>query len=211
MRSIFLVLISVALLFSCSNSSTEKQADDSDSAQSADDQKSGVRTVADAVNDLRIILESGNKTEIAALFPWPLADSVMPVYLDDSVFKKNYTAAGDKLTQNMFIRYYDTISKFTNLADIIEGFKYLPVDSLKYKNELNKEFRDNKEPCTRYYNIRIEEEEVTLTYGTNFNNDYKDPKGKTDDEDVSGCEFASIWMFKFDGNKLKFYRYAAAG
>ena len=143
---------------------------------------------------------------------FPLEDTVMNIYLDDSMFQKSYQAAGSKLTRELFRKYYDTIYKFTYLDQVSQIFRHIPLDSLKSKNEVTKEYKDKNEPCTRYYTIHKEQDEVTLTYGTNSNIDYVDKKGKSPDHaDVAGCEYSVFWIFKFDGNKLRLVRQTAAG
>lgn len=210
MRLNFLALLLAGFIFSCNNANNDKQADGVDSNQKAG--TTSPRTIADAINDLKTTLESNNRSNIADLFEFPMADTVMAVYLDDSVFKKSYRAAGDRLTKSLFLQYFDTISRSSNLSDIAEGFKYLPVDSLRYTNELFKEFKEKKEPCTRSYSIEVENDEVKITYATNPNDLFVVPKGSEDDDQFySGCEYASSWIFRFDGNKLKFVRQVAAG
>lgn len=210
MRLFFLTLVLTGLIFSCNNASNDKQADGADSTQNAG--TTSPRTIADAINDLKTTLESKNRSNIADLFEFPMADTVMAVYLDDSVFKKSYRAAGDRLTKSLFLQYFDTISRSSNLSDITEGFKYLPVDSLRYTNKLIKEFKDKNEPCTRYYSIEVQNDEVRIVYGTNRNDLFTVPKGSEDDDRYfSGCEYGSFWLFRFDGNNLKFVQQVAAG
>src|SRR5688572_27814422 len=129
MRSISLVL--TIFLFACKNSGSDKNAGGGDSAQAAI--KTNVR-IFDAIADLRSTLESRNPHKIAALMDFPLANTVLGVYLDDSVFQESYKAEGDLLTRALFLKYYDTISSFTDLEVVTEVFKLVPLDSLKYKN-----------------------------------------------------------------------------
>jgi hypothetical protein len=209
MRSISLDFVFAIFLFSCKNSGNDKKADGVDSTQAAD--KAGPRTITDAIVELKTILESRNPQNIAALMDFPLADTVMNMYLDDSVFQKSYQAAGNKLTKALFLKYYDTISKFTYLDQVTEIFKLVPLDSLKYKNELTKEFRDKNDPCLRFYEIEIDQDNVRLSYGTNRNEEYKGKSPEQEETDLAGCEYQVYWIFRFDGNKLKLLHQGAAG
>jgi hypothetical protein len=210
MRLHFLILILAVFIFSCNNAGNDKQAGGNDSTQNAG--TANPRTVADAINDLKTILESKNRSNIADLFEFPIPDSIMFVYLDDSVFQKSYRAAGERLTKSLFLQYFDTISRYTNLSDITEGFKYLPVDSLRYTDSLTREFKDKKDPCTRFYSIEVANDLIRIGYGTHQNDLFIVPKGsKDDDRYFSGCEYDSFWLFRFDGNQLKFVARAAAG
>lgn len=209
MRPIYFLFAVAVVLFSCNNSGGDKQAGDADSSQAGPAPGgAGSKTVVDAVNDLKSVLESKDKNSIANLFQYPLADTVLPVYIDDSVFKKNYTSAGDKLTRSMFISYYDAISKDTYLDKITEIFKYLSVDSLQYNNTLHIEFTKAGEDCNQYYEIANNDGVVTLTYG--LNGHQPDSKASAEEQEI-GCEFASFWIFRFEGGKLHFVRQASAG
>jgi hypothetical protein len=213
MRSISLALLVTAILFSCNSSDSDKKPDGSDSPNAVNPSgNTGPRTITDAILDLKTILESKNRNSIAELMDFPLEDTVMNVYIDDSVFQKSYKAAGNKLSKPLFMQYYDTISKFTYLDQVTEIFKLVPLDSLKYKNELTKEFKDKNEPCMKKYKIEVEQDIVRLVYGTDTNDEYV-KKGIAQDEESedAGCEYSVFWIFRFDGNKLKLLHQGAAG
>jgi hypothetical protein len=208
MRSISLVLVVTILLFSCKNSGSDKNADGVDSTQAAN--KTNVR-IFDAIADLRLTLESRNPHKIAALMDFPLANTVLGVYLDDSTFQESYKAEGDLLTKALFLKYYDTISRFTDLEVVTEVFKLVPLDSLKYKNELRKEVVDKNEPCMHFYEISIDGDNVRLSYGLNRNDAYKGKSPEEEESDQAGCEYGVYWIFRLDGNKWKLVQQAAAG
>lgn len=208
MKAIPLALVLAVFLFSCNNG-TDKQADGSNSAQTAN---TGKRSINDALVDLKATLESRDPNKIAGLMDFPVPDTVMNVYLDDSAFQKEYKSWGEKLSRPLFLKYYDTISKFTYLDKITAIFKYIPLDSLKNRSEFTVPIETNaKEPCAGNYRITIEGNEVTLTYGTNINPDYEGDVKGTDEVEDGGCEYALIWMFRFDGNSLRLLRQAEAG
>lgn len=209
MRLHFPALVLAVIIFSCNNANTDKQ----NSADTTQNKTETSRTISDAISELKTTLESNDRDKIAGLFTFPIPDTIMAVYLDDSVFKKNYTAAGDQLTKNMFLTYYDTIARYTNLRDIIVALKSLPVDSLRYLGKIETDISAKREPCVAFCSIEVNGNDVTLKYSTIANDEYVKPKGSSEDDEseVAGCEYASFFMFVFDGNKLRFVRYAAAG
>lgn len=206
MKPLFLALFIAGFLISCNNAGTDKQADGADSTQN-EEAPSPRRALVDAVNELKATLQSNDKNRVAELFEFPIADTIMGVYLDDSVFMKIYRSSGDRLTKPVFLKYYDTISRVTNLADIIELFEHIPVDSLLYKDEFEKVIVNKKEPCALVYGIMVEGESVTFRFGTIRNINYDSPN----EDETDGCEYSSMWMFRFDGKKLRYERTAVAG
>lgn len=210
MRSISLALV-IAFLLSCNSSNSDKHADGADSANVVT-ATTGPRTITDAIFDLKTILESKNRNKIADLMDFPLEDTVMNVYLDDSVFQKRYKAEGNRLSKPLFMQYYDTISKFTYLDKVTEIFNLVPLDSLKHINELEKEFKDRNDPCIKYYKIEIEQDIVRLQYGSHNNNEYSKKGAASDNENIyAGCQYVVFWVFRFDGNKLKLLSQGTAG
>jgi hypothetical protein len=213
MRSISLALVLTAFLFSCNSSNNDRKADGPDSTQAADKGAEVSRTMTDAVNDLKAILESNDKERIAALIDFPVADTVMGIYLDDSTFQETYKANGNKLTRSMFMNYFDPIQRHTYLDQITRVFEYVPIDSLRYTKELSREIKNKNEPCASHYHIAVEGDIVTLSYVLD-DNDLYIKKGTKEEQEAfedAGCEYGVYWIFRFDGNKFRLVQYAAAG
>jgi hypothetical protein len=164
------------------------------------------------VNKLKIILASGDSNKIADLFPFPLADSVMPVYTDDSAYNRDYKKNGDRVTRDMFLKYYPIISQRLQVDKMNELFKYIKTELLLRNYKLGYDIKTKKEPCYPYYNIEVDSSNmVTFTTGTNSNPDYKGSTAAADEDVSDGCEYAVFWTFMFDGRKLVFVRETAAG
>jgi hypothetical protein len=176
MKPLLLGLIIAGFIFSCKNSKSDKKAEGSDLKDSTAAGTSPRRAMIIAINDLKAALESKDKNRIAGYFDFPIPDTVMSLYLDDSTFMEIYRSSGDQLTRKVFLEYYDTISRFTSLTDIMDLFEYVPVDSLLYKDDLEKEVVNKKEPCIPYHGISVEGESVTFRVGTYSNKDYESPK-----------------------------------
>lgn len=162
-----------------------------------------------AILDLKSRLETQNPNSIADLLPFPLEDTVMNVMVDNADFQQAYTAAGNKLTRCLFIKYYYEISKDTYLDEIANIFRLLPVDSLLYKNSLSKTVRQKDKPCSKFYSIEIQGDFVRLIYRTNVNDEYA-AKDKSE-QDYAGCEYAVFWIFRLQGERLQLFRQTAAG
>jgi hypothetical protein len=213
MKPFFLALFIVTSLFSCKNAGNDKKTEEPDSAQAA-----GTAALVDsaklimnnAILELRSKLESQNRNRIAELMDFPLADTIMNVHVDDAGFLESYRTAGNKLSKAMFIKYYSDIAKDTYLDEITKIFSQVPMDSLAYTNELDKEVKQEMEPCTKFYSIEVQQNYVRLTYRTHANKEYV-PKETQDTPDTAGCEYAVSWIFRLEGDKLRLFRQGAAG
>ena len=211
MRYIFFLLIVAGSLISCNNTNSDKPADNPDSSQPERTVPASSRAALfAALKDLQATLESNDKNKVAALFSFPLTDSVMATHLDDSVFQKKYRDAGDQLTKQLFLEYYEPIVKYTNLDYITSLFKYLPIDSLGSSDEMEKYIKSKTNPCAEHYRIELDGDMVRLISGSVENDEYRASKLASEDEST-GCEYSVVWMFRMEGSKLKFERYAAAG
>lgn len=218
MKPILATLALAAMLFSCNNSASEKKAADADTSANATaatttaEKYAPSPAVLNALNNLKAVLVTRNKSSIADLFEFPMAAAVFRPYIDDSTFSEKYQAAGELLTKNLFLEYYDKIAKYSNLEDIIYGLEVLNVDSLRHTNEISKIFATKNEPCAFVYTITVEDEKVEMRFSINPNTNYVPSKKATDEEtDDTGCEYSSVWEFMFDGQRLKFLHQAAAG
>lgn len=167
------------------------------------------------LKEMHRLLASRDKGEIAKIFSFPVPDSVMGVYIDDSVFTAKYKESGQLLTAAMFEEYFDKISSRVNLQELDSLFANLDVDRLMRTNGLEAHADTESEPCTRMYRIAIgQDSTVELAYGvSSVNADYK-PKTKKEAQDMAEedglCEHLTFWRFFFDGQKLHLVREDAA-
>ena len=214
MKLTILILTSLVFCISCNNSNANKSFfDNASTKEKTDASKSQRELLIEELKKLKVVIASNNKETIAQLFPFPLADTTLGIYIDDSTYFKEFRKNGGKTTKAMFLKYFQQIYQDMQLDQISELFKYLNLDSLSQKDTLQYEVRSEKEPCYKFYHVYIAKDTVTLEFGTNTNKDYVDSSIKTEDDEGSGdeCEFASIWTFKFDGLKLHFVMLVAAG
>jgi len=127
---------------SCNDSNSDIQAVENDTTQS----NTGKPSLSAALDKLRLTLQAGQKEDIVDLISFPLTESQMDLYVDDSLFQQDFVAAGNKLTRDLFLKHYDKIAKFTYLDEIGNVFSHLSIDSLAHNSEIKKEYKDKEEP-----------------------------------------------------------------
>src|SRR5258706_4838773 len=165
------------------------------------------------LTNLEATLKSNNKKNIEQLFTFPLYDSAFDIYINDSAYQMESEKNGSKITEAIFSKYFSQISGELEFKRLKEVFKYLSVDSLIQKDSFEFEVRSKKEPCYRFYDSYINKDTITLVFGTNTNEAYVDESKKTDEDEGFGdeCEYASTWIFRFDGKRLYLIRHLVAG
>lgn len=205
MKPVAQALLLASFLFSCNDSNSDTQAVENDTTQS----NTGKPSLSAALDKLRLTLQAGQKEDIVDLISFPLTESQMDLYVDDSLFQQDFVAAGNKLTRDLFLKHYDKIAKFTYLDEIGNVFSHLSIDSLAHNSEIKKEYKDKEEPCTKYYSLAVDNNLVTLKFGTNPNQEFISKEGDTDA--IAGCEYAVFWTFRYEDGKLRFVKQAAAG
>ena len=214
MRSISFILI-LAIFISCKNSNNTKSSSDTSTEKKGAVTTSGANrpVLIQELQRIKAAFASGDKERIAEIFPFPVSDSALPVIPFDSTYMKELNDNGEEITRAMFIKYFDESYKYLQMEEINELFKYLNVDELNHKDSLGFEVKTTKEPCFKYYAVYIDEDSVSLIFGTLTNSAYVDPDKKSqDDEDLNdACEFTSAWTFQFDGKRLRFDRISLAG
>lgn len=165
------------------------------------------------LKSLNLVLSSKDKYQIQPIFNFPLADSAVEFYSEDESFNKDKIASNGLVTDQLFLRHFDIIYRELQIDELQDLFSYLNVDSLREKDKLEYELKNEKQPCSKFYSIGIAGDEVTLHFRTYINTELLD-KFKGNDDDVVGdtcSEFSAIWLFKITGQKLSFIRRMTAG
>jgi hypothetical protein len=216
MRLTFIILTVLALLTSCNSADTTKVANDTPTAKQIDTTaiKSKRELLIEELKRLKAILASKDKNKIANIFQFPLFDTAVGIYIDDSTFNAQLEKNGGKTTKAMFLRYFPQISESIQVDQINQLFKRLNLDSLERKDTLEHEDLIKTEPCYQFYNVRVEQDLVTVTVGTNSNKDYKSKLVSEDEipeNSSETCEHMLWWVFRFDGEKLHFKEISGAG
>lgn len=156
-------------------------------------------------------LASGDKRKIAQIFQFPVPDSLLTYYGNDTAFNEARARDGDATTAAVFNQYYQEISSELDFKEFSRVFKRLKVDRLLTRDSIEYDAIIKKEPCYNFYRIQIEGDSLVLiTYGVNHQENYSGPETKDPDFDISVCEHDTFWDFVFDGHRLRFIRNSGA-
>lgn len=137
---------------------------------------------------LKAIFASGDRNKIEQLTHLHLIGDSLRIAVNDSTY------------------YPGGISELNNL------FKFLQLDSLNLQNEIQFDQIIPSKPCYKFYTIHIEDTTVSLVTGSNTNIDFTGPKKKHDPvKSGEECEWSLYWVFRWNGKKLLFQRFDAAG
>ena len=204
-----------ALVLSCSNTDTTQVTNDTTHQQSdTTTTKSERQILIEELKRLQTVFASNDKEKIADLFSFPLSNETVGIYIDDSTFNAQLDKNRNKVTRPMFIRFYRDISESLQIEQLNQLFKKLNVDRLSHVDTLEHEAIINSEPCYHYYGVTIEKKLLTLTVGTNSNEDYKSEAVSEDEIPKNSsefCEHVLWWVFRFDGKKLHLKNISGAG
>lgn len=163
---------------------------------------------------LQRAVASNNKEKIADIFPFPLPEEALSIYTDDTTYYNKLKLNGGTITRQMFLKYFKEVSENIWLDQMNNLFKCINLDSLVYKDILEKEAYIETEPCYYSYQAEIIEDSIILSLAMNSNKSYKSSKQNTEDdipENASEiCEHVIWWIFRFDGTKLHFKRITGA-
>jgi hypothetical protein len=205
------------MLLSCNNSDITKGANNKATENQRSDTsstKTQRQLLIEELKRLQAVFASKDKNRITDVFPFPLSDSSVSIYIDDSAFDHQYKKNGNMVTKAMFVRFYKPISESLQIDQVKQLFKNLKVDDLQIKDTLEYNAIIKTEPCYHFYGIGIEDNLVTLTLGTNSNENYES-KSMSEDETPENssefCEHVLWWVFRFDGKKLHLVKIHGAG
>lgn len=166
------------------------------------------------VSQLRLMgqwLASGDYHQIGKIFQFPVADSLLTYFGNDSAFNNARARDTDATTAATFERYFGEISYELNFKEFNRLFQRLHIDKLLHQDSLEYDAIKKQERCYNLYRIDIREDSlVSITYGVNSRKDYHGPETKDPDFDSSLCEHDTSWDFVFDGEHLRFVRISAA-
>jgi hypothetical protein len=208
MRLTLIILTTLVLLLSCNSSDTNKVSSDTTA------KKLHRQLLIEELERLKTIIASKDKEKIADIFQFPLSDTTVGIYIDDSTFNAELKESSNNTTRAMFIRFFPQISESLQIDELNQLFKNLKLDNLLYQDTLGHEAYIKTEPCYHSYNIEIEKDLVKLTVGTNANRDYKSKSASEDESPENSsemCEHVLWWVFRFDGRKLHFEKISGAG
>lgn len=217
MRLTLIFLTVLALLISCNSTDTTKVASETTTAPLHNDStenKTERQLLIEELNRLKATIASNDKERIAGIFQFPLSDTTVGIFIDDSTYTAQFEKNGSKTTKAMFIRFFPQISESLQIEELNQLFKNIKLENLQQKDTLGREVHIKTEPCYKFYNIEVQGDIITLTTGQGVNENFKSSPAPEDDipENSSEfCEHVLWWVFKFDGKKLHFVKQHGAG
>ncbi|KIO76059.1 hypothetical protein TH53_17155 [Pedobacter lusitanus] len=146
--------------------------------------------------------------KIEKYFIFPLADSTLSIYEVNEDFDLARKSTGGNISRDLFVKNFNDIYDYFQMGGFSDLFKAVDLDELKSKQEVTSEHHVKDESCYTFYRISIEGDMVNLQYGTNSDQAYRE--AHPDEEEVCG-ESAFNWLFKLEGNKLRFIKEMTAG
>ncbi|WP_116789973.1 hypothetical protein [Flavobacterium psychrotrophum] len=204
-------LVVFVSLVSCNNSSNTN----SDSAIPKED-NSGVTTnrslMVEALIKLKTTLASKEKEKIAGIFDFPLSDSIQ-MYTESEAYQKEREQNGDKVSKELFLKYFEEISDDIQMEEVNELFKHINVERLIKQDKLDYENIIATEPCYSFYSIEIKNNLITLSVGSGSNKNYKSKVSSDEVPENSSqfCESVLWWIFSFNSGKLELVSINGAG
>lgn len=160
------------------------------------------------LDKFKLAVETKNKTELAGFFNFPVADSSLMINDINAEFDRQRIENGNKITKDMFNDNFERLYEYWDFEEFKSLFEFLKPSELSGKNKLEYVYRPKNEGCYFMYHIDVKGNEVTMSYGTNTNNEYRD--SHPDEAEVCG-EYFSAWVFDWNGKKLTFKKQIIAG
>lgn len=170
--------------------------------------------IIEELKRLRTVFASDDKEKIADIFSFPIANETVSIYTDNNSFNEQLAKSNNQVTRSMFISYYPGVAESLQIDQLNQLFRKLDIEQLLSKDYIEHDAIIKTEPCYHFYRVKIENQLVMLTIGTNSNTNYENKSASTDEvpeNDSSMCEHVLWWAFIFDGKQLQFKEIAGAG
>lgn len=208
----YFLLLFILISASCNlDSGSGKKAADSAKDNVLQGQKTGPsqrELIIAELKQMELAFRDKDVNRIEKYFDFPLADTALSMYEVNEDFDLARKVNGGKISKELFIKNFNDIYDYFQLGDFSDLFKAIDLAELKGKQEVTSEQHIKDEPCYSFYEISMEGNVVKLSYGTNTDEKYRE--AHPDQEEVCG-EAAFSWIFKLEGNKLRFVREITAG
>jgi hypothetical protein len=160
-----------------------------------------------AIDRLAHAVEDSTGAAFAATLPYPIPDSVLFAYVEDQGYTTRFDRDGRVTTEALFRDYLPQISESLQLSEFRELFRQIPASALRSTDSVYRMTGRADEPCARYYLVNIVGDQIEFSYGSDHNDKYR----ATADAEEEVCEWATIWMYRFDGTRLRLERMYQAG
>jgi hypothetical protein len=185
------------------NDSTNRffpKASRQDQSQSAGFQQSREILIRE-LQILKVAFNHKDKIAIGKYFKFPLADSAFSISYMDKRFDNELKINGNKITKEMFQKYFARIYEYLQMEEFSKLFVHLNTTDLLNKYRLTRDVHHKNSGCYHIYEIIANGSDLTLFYGTNSDTSYLN---KHPDEETVCEEHSYIWTLIFDGQRLHF-------
>ena len=205
----FAIFVAFSFLVSCNNSSNNNSDNTTPKTAGV---KADRQLIIKELGKLKAILASNDKNKIAGIFNFPLSDSIQ-IYTDSEAFQKERQLNDNKVTKELFLKYFQEISNVIQVEQVNELFKNINTAGLSHKDSLGYKNIVITEPCYSFYELKIKNDRVTLSVGSGSNEDYKSevPEDEIPENSSEFCESVIWWIFKFENGKLQLVNISGAG
>lgn len=151
---------------------------------------------------------SQDPQSLARWLTFPVPDTMLLVYVDEPAFAAALEKNNGQLTQQVFLDYYPQIRASVMATELDTLFQLLDRDLLRSRDTAQQSVATVADPCAKYYRVTIEGDVVALVTGMEGNERYT---GDPEDSSSEMCESAAVWVFYFDGKRLRLKQHAIAG
>ncbi|MCZ4224045.1 hypothetical protein [Pedobacter rhodius] len=207
MKKLITVMVIAAIFMACSNPKKPQDTTKVAKEQSTEGLTDKEKLIAE-LNRFKLAVQTKDKNEITGFFIFPVADSALTVYDMGDEFDKQKVENGNAITKKMFIDNFNSLYSYLDFDEFSNLFRYLKINEITTRNSLSYEHKPKNEGCYYTYHIDVKNTEVTISYGTNTNDEYF--KKHSDEAEVCS-EYLSIWVFDWNGKKLVFKKQMVAG
>jgi hypothetical protein len=151
-----------------------------------------------ALNELRREAASKDSQQVAKMFRFPVADSMMPIS-GDSVFEAEKARNNGKVSEALFLSGYRQFIQKLEFEALGEVYQNLDINKLKLTDSLALDEKKSKKACLRGYLIQIRKDSVVEIQTYQNTNEGYSGVGR---EDAQCEEYLLTWYFVFDGRRL---------
>lgn len=160
----------------------------------------------DALKDMEHRISSRDTTQIAPLFKFPIPDSVMSFYLEDSIYQK-WHAKHHWMPREAFDTLFPKLQQAWDLDMFKDFFRHIDFDKLTIHNSLKRQLSLPEDYCNSEFDIRIQGDTlVNIFYGCSRNPDYAPYGDKPDPHTPDECKHEISWAMHWDEKKLTVIR-----
>ena len=154
-----------------------------------------------ALKDMESRMDSRDSGQIAPLFQFPIPDSVMPLYIEDSAYKV-WRLTHKFMPRAAFDTLLPKILDDWDLESFKDFFRHIDYDKLTIHNSLKRTVAEPDDACQSHFEIKVEGDSlVHIFYGISDNPDWI-PSSPDKQRTPNECKESVSWTLSWNGKKL---------